>query len=97
MLKWIENWYQSICNGGWEHMYGITIDMLDNPGWDVSIDIIDTYLEDVEFNKVRQYNDDNDWFICEKKDGKFIGCGDASKLEVILGIFKEWAESVDID
>lgn len=31
ILKWLENWYSSNCDGDWEHLYGITIRTLDNP------------------------------------------------------------------
>lgn len=49
MLQWIQEWYKSNCDGYWEHMYGVKIDTLDNPGWIVHIDLIDTPLEQKEF------------------------------------------------
>ena len=36
LLKVSQQWYQSKCDGTWEHMYGVEIDTLDNPGWTVS-------------------------------------------------------------
>ncbi|MBQ8941907.1 MAG: immunity 53 family protein [Firmicutes bacterium] len=92
MLKWIENWYLSMCNGDWEHIYGIKVDTLDNPGWIVSIDIIDTYLENIKFKTISKYINEDDFLFCEKKDGKFLGSGDINKLEKIFEIFKDWAE-----
>jgi hypothetical protein len=32
LLKRLQDWYVSQCDGGWEHTYGISIDTLDNPG-----------------------------------------------------------------
>ena len=49
ILKWLEKWYFSMCDGSWEHFYGVKIDTLDNPGWMVLIDIIDTPLEEKVF------------------------------------------------
>ena len=36
LLKVLQHWYQSKCDGTGEHMYGVEIDTLDNPGWTVS-------------------------------------------------------------
>ena len=93
-LQEIQNWYHSECNDEWEHVYGITIDTLDNPGWTVSIDLYGTSLQNSEFQKI-EYGYDNEvdsdeWFICEKKESKFIGNGGPHKLEEIIKIFIEW-------
>ncbi len=42
VLNWISNWYQEQCNGEWEHSFGIKIGTIDNPGWEVNIDIEET-------------------------------------------------------
>lgn len=92
MLKWLEEWYKSQCDGEWEHYYGINIYNCDNPGWCVDIDIVDTSIERKDFNSVHYDNGDNDWIICQVKEGQFRGSGDTSKLEEIIHIFKEWVE-----
>lgn len=93
ILAWLRDWYESNCDGYWEHMYGVKIETLDNPGWAVDIDLEDTYLEEVEFNEVHIYIDDSDWMICKVEDGVFKGDGDIYKLEKILRIFYKWAEA----
>ena len=45
IINWVEDWYQSNCNGDWEHQYGITIETTDNPGWSVKIDLKNTIFE----------------------------------------------------
>lgn len=92
-LKWLENWYKSNCDGDWEHCYGVRISTLDNPGWSVKINLMETDLEDKIFEKINIDNGDDDWIVCFIQDGKFNGVGDPDKLEKILEIFKEWAES----
>ena len=92
MLNWINEWYISQCNGEWEEYYGIKIETLDNPGWIVQIDILETNLEDVEFRTYHFDNGENDWLKCEIKDGKFIGMGDVTKISCIIEIFKQWSE-----
>ena len=49
LIKWIEEWYLSNCNNDWEHCYGVKIDNIDNPGWTINIDLIDTPLENKDF------------------------------------------------
>jgi hypothetical protein len=94
MLKWLENWYKSYCDGNWEHSYeNIRIRTVDNPGWSVEIKLIETSLEDKDFEKINIDNGDDDWIICWVDEGKFRGCGDTDKLSAILEIFKNWSES----
>jgi hypothetical protein len=49
IFEWMENCDLSMCDGEWEHYYGVKIDTLDNPGWIVQIDIMDTGLEKNHF------------------------------------------------
>ena|SRR5215212_693829 len=86
-IEQIQAWYASQCNGEWEHQYGMSIDTLDNPGWAVSIDLIDTNLENATMIPYQRDASDNDWVFCEIKDGKFIGNGSPDKLSIILEIF----------
>ncbi|MET8161729.1 Imm53 family immunity protein [Sphaerisporangium sp. NPDC005289] len=43
-FAFLQSWYASCCNDDWEHSYGVTIDTLDNPGWHLKIDLVDTPL-----------------------------------------------------
>lgn len=91
VLKWLEKWYLSNCDGDWEHGYGIRIETLDNPGWAVRINLEDTLLEDKPFENVDYERTDKDWVHCKLKDGWYEGFGGACNLEEILNIFKLWA------
>mgnify|MGYP001036466508 CR=1 FL=1 len=93
MIDWLQNWYNGNCDGYWEHMFMVKIDTLDNPGWRVSIDLLDTPLEEKIFEERKHYIDENNWIYCMVKDGIFQGRGDSYKLKEILEIFKEWADS----
>lgn len=98
-LQEIEVWYLSQCNGVWEHSYGVRIGTLDNPGWNIEIDLTDTNLMDKAFS-VHTYgvhehsaDADNNWIHCIVEDNKFIGNGGPGKLEEILKVFLSWARS----
>jgi hypothetical protein len=73
ILNWIQEWYKSNCDGDWEHLYGLKIYNLDNPGWGVLIDLVDTPLENKTFEKVAYFNNDDNWIHCMVKDGVFNG------------------------
>jgi hypothetical protein len=44
-LTQLERWYLSQCDGDWEHTHGIVIGTLDNAGWSLTIDLLETPLE----------------------------------------------------
>jgi hypothetical protein len=93
ILLWLQGWYAKHCDGYWEHLYGIKIGNVDNPGWSLSIDLTDTELESKDFNKIQYDNSDEDWMICRVENNCFEGRGGVKKLEEILIIFKNWSES----
>ena len=92
-LEFLESWYRTQCNGCWEHGNGITIETLDNPGWMVTIDLMETTLENQPMQPVRQERSDKDWMMCTVEHNRFRGQGDSTKLNEILEVFSRWAES----
>ncbi|MDJ0660899.1 MAG: immunity 53 family protein [Crocosphaera sp.] len=90
---WLQNWYNSQCNEDWEHRYGIDIKTLDNPGWLVIIDLVETEVDKYQFDKVSIKRSDHDWIDCSVKDGRFQGAGGSFNLLEILNIFQDWVES----
>jgi hypothetical protein len=87
IVERIQQWYAAQCNGEWEHDHGVLIDTLDNPGWSVAIDLVGTSLESVAMSPYREDKGEHDWMFCEIRDGKFMGDGDAAKLNLILEFF----------
>ena len=61
------NWYSSQCNGEWEHSWGLSIGTLDNPGWRVEINLMDTQWQDTQFEDLFYHESDNNWIRCKKK------------------------------
>lgn len=92
LIKWLEEWYSSQCDGDWEHSYGLKIDTRDNPGWFVSISLLETDLENKQFEPVVIERNENDWIHCKLNKGNFEGCGGPSNLEEIITVFKNWVE-----
>src|SRR5437868_5247403 len=92
-LDHLERWYLSNCHGNWEHTYGVRIETLDNPGWDIEIDLADTSLEHRSFEVARIERSVNDWYSCGVENKKFkAACGPTNLAEAIT-IFVQWASS----
>ena len=90
----LQTWYESQCNGEWEHQYGVKIETLDNPGWMVSVDLAETGLEEKSFQEISNLESERDWIKCHKVDGKFEGVGSPKMLGEIIKVFLEWVKSV---
>lgn len=92
ILKWLEEWYASQCDGDWEHENGLRISTLDNPGWHIEIDIVSTNIENLEILMDTVENGENDWYYYSAKEKKFHAAGDPSKLIFLLERFREIVE-----
>lgn len=92
IINWINEWYNSQCDGDWEHEYGIEINTIDNPGWQVKIDITNTSMDGFECEYLLSEKSDDDWCGFSVKDNVFNGAGDPSKLGVLLTTFRELVE-----
>ena len=88
-LMWIEKWYESNCDGDWEHSYGVKIETLDNPGWSVKIDTNFTpqSLVDSDWEMHEQSNEN--WFGYKVVNGLYDAAGDPHKLQFILAHFRK--------
>ncbi|EMO43853.1 Imm53 family immunity protein [Leptospira santarosai] len=96
MFSWLMEWYQSQCDGDWEHEYGIEINTNGDRGWQVKIEVNFTELDGVVINHTLIQQGLNDWYSFSLKDGKFLAEGDPKKLSIILEKFKEiWVTYVE--
>ncbi|MCG6168926.1 Imm53 family immunity protein [Leptospira sanjuanensis] len=89
MFSWLMEWFQSQCDGDWEHEYGIAINTNLDRGWQVKIEVNFTELDSVSIDRTLIQNGEDDWYSFSLKDGKFLAEGDPKKLRTILEKFKE--------
>ena len=92
IIQWLQDWTKSQIDGDWEHELGISISMLDNPGWILSADV-SNYGEFLKETKPLGRDNDVDWIDFEvrviAKTYVYIEIfGDISKLNKILYSFK---------
>lgn len=95
ILDWMQNWFKSNCDGDWEHGEGIQITTLDNPGWEVEIDISKTSIANLNLKSILNEKGKNDWYGVKIENQKFIASGDAGKLKFLLGLFKEMIDKIE--
>lgn len=89
ILDWIQDWFKNNCDGEWEHGSGIQIATLENPGWEIEIDISNTSVATLNIPWILNENSKQDWYGVKIENQKFIAEGDAGKLEFLLDLFKE--------
>lgn len=89
-------WYRSQCDGSWEHQYGIKLDMLDNPGWLLTVDLTGTDLQDKTMAEIREgisatdHSESPIWFHCSVRDGQFNGACDPSQVARLFHVFSQF-------
>lgn len=87
LLHRLQDWYVAECNGDWEHSFGVKIDTLDNPGWMVTIDLLETRWSALELPRQVVERAERDWVQTEVTGSQFIGCGGPRNLGEILRVF----------
>ncbi len=92
-FEWLQQWFAAQINGDREHSYGIRIETLDNPGWNIEIDLGETEFEQINLPFQLFEKSENDWFCREIKNSVFKASGDISKLDFLLGLFREFVQN----
>ena len=92
-LARLQAWFLVMCNGDWEHTYGIKLETVDNPGRMLTIEIKDTPLWAQAFPTISECTNDAVWLHCAVSDGVFRASGGVDSLERILTVFLDWAET----
>lgn len=88
------NWFESKCDGDWEHQHGFSITTLDNPGLSLEVDLEGTELVDVHFETRVFDNGPDDWLSCQKSLGSpFLGCSSPKRFGEVIHCFLNWVES----
>lgn len=95
ILDWIQDWFKENCDGDWEHGEVIQITAIDNPGWEVEIDISNTSIASMELDWILNETSKQDWYGVKIADQKFTAAGDIGKLKFLLGLFKEMIDKIE--
>ncbi len=91
-LRKFTNWFVEQSDGDWEHGKGIRISTLDNPGWEMDIDLEGTGLEEEPFESLKVKRNEQDWIHCFVRERNFcVRCG-PNNLEEGMQHFLEWVK-----
>jgi hypothetical protein len=91
-IKKLQEWYQSNCDGEWEHDFGVEIGTVDNPGWIIKIDLVGTKNENFAFKEIKIERSDNDWVHAWVENNVFNAACGALNFNEGLEIFLKWAK-----
>jgi len=101
-IEKLQEWYLSQCNEDWEHQYGVQITNIDNPGWELKVDLVNTGFEGLELTPFEYgvgedvESSGNDWIICKVENNMYHAYGGPEKLDEMINIFFKWAEEIKI-
>ncbi|WP_339726892.1 immunity 53 family protein [Maribacter stanieri] len=95
ILDWIQDWFKENCDGDWEHGEVIQITNIDNPGWEVEIDISNTSIASMNLDWILNETSKQDWYGVKIAGQKFTAAGDIGKLKFLLGLFKEMIDKIE--
>jgi hypothetical protein len=87
----LQAWYLAQCNDDWEHSYGVKIDTLDNPGWTLDVDLIETDLEGIVVPLKREVRSQDDWVQFEATGTQFRAAGGPMNLQELIESFLAFA------
>lgn len=91
-LSRLQEWYSEHCDADWEHSYGVKIDTLDNPGWMLSVDLIDTELSGLLMQRKIIQRTEDDWVQCEIAGDRYVACGGVYNLEEMIEEFLSFTD-----
>ena len=91
VLAELQRWYLHQCDGDWEHSFGVIVDTLDNPGWRVRVDLVDTALHANEYERVETHRKENDWVVSWRDEKLWHAACGPLNLQEALGLFLTWA------
>ncbi len=90
-INQLQQWYLAQCNGEWEHQSGIEIETIDNPGWQVRVNVFGTDLDGRVFGRVKMERSETDWVQAWVEQNEWHAACGPLNLEEALGLFVSWA------
>jgi uncharacterized protein YjbI with pentapeptide repeats len=93
-IDWLAKFFAYHCDGAWEHEFGMSLDSLAIPGWGLVVDLRGTALEGTGVNRSNlkeTSKSDHDFIEAFLEDDEFHATCGPFNLDVMLGLFREWA------
>jgi hypothetical protein len=94
-LDRLQAWYLSQCDDEWEQHHVVRIESLDNPGWQLQVDLGGTRWAGREFAPVHHDATDHDWLRCWVNDNRWHAAAGPCNLEDAIAVFLDWVGAAD--
>ena len=91
ILGFFEAWYESHCDGDWEHDIGVRIGTLDNPGWSLLVNLNGTRCEGRVADGVEIDRSDTDWLYWWSDGQQFEAAAGPKNLAEACEAFRTFA------
>ena len=91
-MDFLQRWYAEQCNGDWEHEFGIKIETLDNPGWNLEIDLSGTGFEGQVLSKSKLVPPAGGWVWLWSDGQKYYSSCDELSLGLAIEQFRSFVE-----
>jgi Immunity protein 53 len=88
----LQAWFAAHCDGNWEQEYGVTIQTVEEPGWELRVDLVGTPLEGIVLAREGVARADEDWCQVWCDGYTFHAVGGPHNLDELLGSFVSFAE-----
>lgn len=92
-LEFLASWYSAHCDGEWEHEFGLRIETVDNPGWNLQVDLVGTEMEGRVARSSRRDSEGGSWVIVASDGSLFEASCDPMSLRLAVQAFKEFVEA----
>jgi hypothetical protein len=87
LLSRLEGWYISQCNGVWEHEERIKLSTVDNPGWTLEVNLVETEWANRAFSRMQIDRSEHNWLHCWVEAEKFFAAGGPLNLREMIETF----------
>jgi hypothetical protein len=88
-LSWFHKWFSKEAIENIQHGLNIKFETKENSSWNIEIDLTKTKYNRISNKEESAKSSEFNWYNVQIKDKKFIGKGDFTKLDFLLGKFGE--------
>jgi len=90
----LASWYSARCDGEWEHEFGVRLETIDNPGWNLQVDLVGTEMEGRVVDQVTQIPEGGGWVIIASDGSVFEASCDPMSLRLVVHEFEKFVREV---
>ena len=88
-LSWLSKWYAGQICKSVDRPINIDISTSENATWNIKIDLNHSKYSKTTLKQLKKIKSNYNWFSIEIKDKQFIAEGDFTKLDFLIGKFRE--------